>query len=290
MERTEKFEINKSLEEQFYDKELLEFLGDKFEVVDIKPEKEKTETPVVVAPGWAASPEVFKDNILTLAEEGRRTISIDAAHGIESKEDVDFPEVELRKATALIETLNHKELDKVDAIGHSEAGIYVTIAATLHPEKFRNLILINPGGMVGEDNLGRLSKNFAHDVLIKQTMDSIKDSQRIKPIIRAFKEASKSIVNSPTKTMKEVMAISNTQIHELLKNLKSQGIGISIIHGVDDKAFPMDKVQEIAKTDQLDGFYSVKGTHNEFYLKPKEYSALANQALSALEAKYKKTN
>ncbi len=286
MNNPEKFKLKSSLEKQFLNKEIVEFDNDKLEVVDIKPEIEKSEVPVVVAPGWGATPEVLKDNILTLAEEGRRTISINAPHGIETQEEGHFPEVELRKVTALIETLDKKGIDKVDAVAHSEAGIYTTIAATLYPEKFRNLVLVDPGGMIGEDNMARLAKDFTHDVGIKQTMNSFKNPKHIKPILRAFKEAGKTIVDNPVKSTQEVMAIANTQIHELLKGLKEQGIGISIIHGVDDKAFPMDRVQEIADKDQLDGFYSVKGTHNQFYLQPKEYTQLAEQALSALEAKY----
>lgn len=285
----EKLEHTDSLEEQFSNKEVMELPGGKVEVVDIKPDKEKDEVPTLVAPGWAATPEVLKDNILTLAEEGRRTISINSPHGIETQKVENFPEAELKKVAAVMEVLKEKKIDKIDAVAHSEAGINIAIAATLYPEKFRNIVLVDPGGMVGEDNLGRLIKDFSNDIVIKQTMDSLKDPERIKPIVRALKEAGKSILAGPKETVKEVLAISKTQIHELLKGLKEQGIGITIIHGVDDRAFPMDKVQKIAKMDQLDGFISVKGTHNEFYLKPKVYTRLADQALTALAAKKDKT-
>ena len=287
MMNPENIERKLSLNERFLNREIVELDNEKVEVIDIKSEKEKSEIPVVVAPGWAATPEVLKDNILTLVKEGRRAISINAPHGVETNEEGDFPQAELRKAMAIIETLNKKEIDKVDAIGHSEAGIYVTIAATLYPEKFRNIVLVDPGGMIGEDNIMRLAKGFSNDVIIKQTINSFKDHSRFKPIARAFKEAGKTIIDNPKKSLEQILAISNTQIHGLLKGLKEQGIGISIIHGVDDKAFPMDRVQEIAKKDQLDGFYSVKGTHNEFYLKPKEYTQLAEQALTALESRKK---
>lgn len=277
---------NLSIENQFDNREKLELLGQELEVIDVHPEEEKDEVPVVIAPGWNATPEVFKDNILTMAELGRRTISIDSPHGIESEKEKDknYPDVELKKVAALIETLDSKGIEKIDAVGHSEAGIYLAIAATLHPEKFRNLVLVNPGGMIGKDNIGRLSADFSKDI-IKQVAGSTKDSSRIKPSLKAFWESGKSISSDPVGAIKEMFAISNSQIHGLLQQLKKQGIGISIIHSVDDKAFPMDKVQKIAKTDQLDGFYSTKGTHNEFYLKPKEYTKLADQALTALAEK-----
>ena len=282
----EKFERKLSLEEQFRKPEILELYGGKVEIIDICPENKKYEIPVVVAPGWAATPEVFKDNILTLAELGRRTISINSSHGIETEKIENFPDAELRKAAALIRTLEEKNINKVDAIGHSEAGIYLTLAATLYPEKFRNIILVDPGGMIGKDNIARLSVDFSLDI-IKQTIRSIKDRRLIKPILKAFWEAGKPIGFHPVRAFREVLAISDFQIHELLRGLKEKGIGLSIIHAVDDKAFPMDKVQKIAKTDQLDGFYSVKGTHNEFYLKAKEYTQLADKALTDLALRKK---
>lgn len=280
----EKFEKGLSLTEQFEAPEAMEFCGGEVEVVDIHPENKKTEIPVVVAPGWGATPEVLRDNILTLAELGRRTISIKTPHGIETEKIENFPEAELQKVAALIKTLEKKDIDKVDAVGHSEAGIYLTLAATLYPDKFRNIVLINPGGMIGKDTPWRLSVGFLGDI-VKQIMRGIKDRKLVRPTLTSFREVGKSISSGPLRSFKEVLAISKTQIHELLRELKKKGIGISIIHAVDDKIFPMDRTQKIAKTDQLDGFYSVKGTHNEFFLKPKKYTQLADQALTALESK-----
>jgi len=275
---------HKPLEEQFNNREAIEFPGGNVEVVDIDPETKKTEIPVLVAPGWTATAEVFKNNILTLAEAGRRTISISAPHGIETEEIENFPEAELRKVAAVTEILEEKNIEKIDAVGHSEAGIYLTIAATLHPEKFRNIVFVDSGGMIGEDKIENLSTRFSADT-VQQIINGIKDRKLIKPMTKIFSEAGKSISSSPLKSLREVLAISDSQIHNLLRGLKKKGIGISIIHAVDDKAFPMDRVQQIAKADQLDGFYSVKGTHNQFVLKAKEYTQLADEALTALESK-----
>ena len=40
--------------------ETLELSGGTVEVVDISPEEEKTPVPTVFAPGWTATPEVFR--------------------------------------------------------------------------------------------------------------------------------------------------------------------------------------------------------------------------------------
>lgn len=275
-----------SLEDQFKNPETLELSGGQIEVVDIVPENLKTDIPTVVAPGWAATPKVFKESILTIAESGRRVISVNASHGIEAEKIENFPDAELRKIAALLKSLEEKSIDKVDAVAHSEAGVYIIIAATLHPEKFRNLILVDSGGIIGQDSFKRLAVDFSLDV-VKQVVDSIKDRSRIKPMLRLFWEANKSIGANPALALKEVLALSNSNICEMLEKLREKGIGISVIHAVDDKAFPMGRVQKMVDSGQVDGFYSVKGTHNEIILNQRKYSLLAEKALTDLENKKK---
>lgn len=286
----EKIIVASTPEQQFENKEKLDFYGGLVEVVDVKPPQAKSEVPVIMASGWGGTPEMYKRNILTLAETGRRAISIDAPHGVEheinSQGAETMPDVELRKIAALINTLEEKGLDKVDVIGHSEGAIYTALAAKLYPEKFRNLILVNPGGMIGEDNPVRLTINFARDSA-RQAIDSIRNTEMMKSLMTAASELTKSAITNPLKATQEIKAISGTQIHELLKELKEAGIGIVIIHGVDDKVFPMDRVQEIAKADQLDGFVSVKGTHGQLMLEAEKYTKAAESMLTALENKEK---
>lgn len=280
--RPERFESGATLEEQFQNRETLTIEGERISIVDIVPEREKTVTPVVVAPGWAADPEVLRENILGLAQTGRRTLSLEAPHGLAVEPGSAYDEAELRKALALLEMLEQKKLEKVDVVAHSEGGIYTTLAATMQPEKFRNLVLVNPGGMIGADTKKRLSLDFMAD-LAKQNWRALLDRKRRPAVRRATWGAVKSFVNSPKKSVAEVDSLASTQIHELLRGLKAKGLGVVIVHSVDDKTFPMDRVQQIAKQDMLDGFYSVQGTHNEFYLDPHKYTLLIDQALDALE-------
>ena len=51
---------------------------------------------------------------------------------------------------------------------------------------------------------------------------------------------SKSLAD-PIRALKEVNAIAHTQMHDILKDLQETGIGIVVIHSVDDDAFPMEK-------------------------------------------------
>ena len=99
-------------EQQFNDKETVKLYGGKVEIVDIKPEQQKSELPVVMFPGWRGTPEMYKNNILALAEAGRRTISVDAArikgHNLEGDDTKEMGDTQLRKIAALKEILDKK--------------------------------------------------------------------------------------------------------------------------------------------------------------------------------------
>ncbi|MBI3255669.1 MAG: alpha/beta hydrolase [Candidatus Andersenbacteria bacterium] len=270
------------LEEQYNNSATVELYGGKLHVVDVQPEQQKSEVPVFVAPGWAANAEVFKDNILGCASEGRRTLSLQNFHGINTENIDEYPNAELRKVAALMKTLDEKKIEKTDVIAHSEGALYTIIAARLYPERFRNIVLVAPAGMIGKDSVARLGVGFSHDVT-RQAVNGVIDGEIRKPMLRAFRESGKAMASNPLESVKQVFAIAAAEIHTWLKELKDQGIGIAVIHGVDDKAFPMERVQEVARSEQMHGFYSVKGGHNDIYLKPKQFTALAENALSGLE-------
>ncbi len=280
---------------QFAKKETLVLEGSggtqgSFEVIDVAPETQKTEVPVLIAPGFGEGPKALELNMKTFYENGKRTLTFDAPHGVrvegaEKKLDAnEFAAREYRKAAALKAVIGKKNLDKVDGVGHSEGCIYLVLAALEHPERFRSLVLVNPGGMVGEDNfLSLVARAYEHQKA--QTRQAKVDS-RVAAIIEATRgERTKNVTMSPLQSVDAARAIAATQIHELLVDLKSKGIGIAVIHGVHDLIFPMERVQKMAKTEQLDGFYSVKGGHSEFLLHPEQYTRLANHALDALAQK-----
>lgn len=275
--------------------------GEVMKVVDVKPEKPKTDIPTFWLRGWGATVEVHEDNIINLAERGRRTLAIDAPSGISSanleesatERGQAIPDIELRKMAALLKTLDEKGIEQTDIVAHSEGAIYGALAALLRPEKFRNMVLVDPAGMVGEDKTSRLVKGAVLDIVLqtariykklltKQGFEAFKQSNT------AAKSLAQVFVSNPRHTVESIGVIAYSQIHEILKTLKDLGIKIAIVHAVDDKFFPMDKVQSQTTAEMADGFYSVKGTHNQLYLHPEQYTALVDSALDALEAKRKK--
>lgn len=297
----EKSEGARSFEEQFADKEKFKIAGGEAEVVDIKPETEGAErAPVFFAPAWGCTLEVYKPALKTLVGENVRAISLDhprrggdmssAPEGAREK----YPRETLRRALNIVGILEQKNIRKVDAIGHSVGGPDVLVAAMLHPEKFRSIVLYGSAGLIGKDTFIRLLKGFAGQSKRGESLLSSSNSEYQIPITetekevaaKAAKEAGKYFAKNPIRALREVAAIKNSDILEMLRYLhEEKGIGIGIIHAVDDPVFPMDRVQDMVKADMIDGFLSVRGGHGEIGNHPEQYMVAAKKMIDAINKK-----
>ncbi|OHA78639.1 MAG: hypothetical protein A2V96_02975 [Candidatus Yonathbacteria bacterium RBG_16_43_6] len=250
--------------------------------IDLKPEKEKTPIPVLFAPGWGFTPETLNQSFEVLVENGRRVISL--AHIRESSQVKSDKHVspELQKAYALLALLDKKHIEKVDAVAHSEGSINLAIAALEHPEKFRNIVFINPAGMIGENTFPKHIFKFYTEVF-QDFKASLRGKGVFKSVLIEYKEIAKYFLSNPALSLREAVAISQADILQMISELKQHNIGVSVISGVDDKIIPMDKLQEKVSSNSINGFYSVKGGHNEILFQPIKYMGAVDTALDALE-------
>ncbi|MCK9344508.1 MAG: alpha/beta hydrolase [Candidatus Pacebacteria bacterium] len=281
----------KSFEEQWENPELTVLSGEAVNVYDINPEKTKDPVPVWIAPGWTGTPEMYRENIRTLYEKDRRVVAVDSPHGIDFNRaempDADFekmPDAILRKVAAMINTFEAKGIKNVDAVGHSEGCLDLVLAATLYPEYFRDLVLVNPAGMIGKDTLPRLMVGFTADI-VKGYIEEVRTRGLSEPLLRASRVMMGSIVASPVQAFKEVLAIADADLPDMVLNLRKQGIGIIMVSAVDDEAFPGDRMQQNIKKEHVDGFYAVAGKHNQFIVEAPHYTLIADSAFDARERK-----
>src|SRR3989338_10760046 len=206
--------------------------GGVMDIIDIKPERPKTEVPTFLLRGWGTIPEVYRNNIIYLAERGRRILAVNAPHGIDSaniqesatEHGKEIHDIELRKVAALLKSLDEKGIEQTDIVAHSEGAIYGVLAALLRPEKFRNMVLVDPAGMVGEDTKGRLVKGVALDIGLQ--IARIYKKLLTKEGFEAFKQSStaaKALVevfaSNPRHTVESIGVIAETQIHEILQKI-----------------------------------------------------------------------
>lgn len=258
---------------------------------EFMPVDKKYEEPIVMSPGWGNQPEKNDDFYQKLANKSSRVVypleySRDKKIELESSE---HPTVELEKAIVINSTIEEKGLGPVNGVGYSEGAQNLMIAALEHPENFKTITLVNPAGLIGQDNFFGLVYRFSrgsNDFMKKAYID-----QKEKP---AFKLTNflKYIATKPVKSFQEVSAISKADILFMMKELKEKGIGISVIAGVDDMVFPMDKMQKSfsgkKSKDYLDGFYSVKGAHHNILVDPSKNIDLMATAVNDLNKKISK--
>ncbi|MBI4085887.1 MAG: alpha/beta hydrolase [Candidatus Liptonbacteria bacterium] len=294
-------EGDRSFEEQFADKKQFKVAGGTAEVVDITPTSGETDGQVFFAPAWGCTLEVYKPALQTLVGENVRAISLDHPRrggdmSSAPEEAVEkYPYETLRRALNITGVFEQKNMEKVDAIAHSAGASDVVVAAMLHSERFRNIILYGGAGLIGKDGFIRLMKGFAGQ---SKRAESLKGTEKFPEIsvtetekevaAKAAKEALKYFAANPVRALKEAYALTDEkgQILDMLRYLHNEkGIGIGIIHAVDDPVFPMDKVQDMVKGDMIDGFFSVRGGHGEIGNHPERYMVAAKKMLDAIEKK-----
>lgn len=230
-------------------------------------ETEQEGLPVLFAPGYSAGPKSSRPLLENLAELKKFAITYDAPKGISGRNESSIALEEcvastsdrdttgrgtpsahhLNKAAALLEVVRQKNFEgKIDAIAHSEGCIYLVLAALARPEKFHTLLLVNPGGMVGEDDffslIGRAWKHMMQE----------REYMKNNPAFRAALSSSKG--ERRLNLMKDIVrgataprAIACSQIEELLLELKNKGVHIVIAHSEGDQIFTFDKVKELSR-------------------------------------------
>lgn len=307
-----KWEGGDKLEKQFDNPELFGFDVPEagIEIHDVATEHLKDNVPAIVIPGWSGNPRAYKQTVVGLASHERRVLSVNAPHGVETSMDVKHPEhplAELRKTEAILKTLEKKDIKRADIVAHSEGAIVAALAAALHPEKFRSLVLVAPGGFMEGDNLESLIKRFLADAVsqLKNQKSYKTETEREKNDKEKNYKASpqgkgrhdpglltaiKVIGSSPVLSFKEVKAIAETNILKLLNKARGAGVKIAVISSIDDQTFPLKKMHEAINPEPgkilgVDGVYTARGTHNEFFLWPGMYAKLVDQALTDLNQK-----
>lgn len=254
-------------------------------VTEVSPLQTKTDIPVVIASGWSEASAVFKLSQSVLAKKGRRSFAFDHPRwGGRVEPNPDYDIAELRKATALLDIIAQSGSKKADVIAHSEGAIYTVIAASMHPESIRNIVLVAPGGMIGQDTFPELISRFFKKV-VRGLAQGVAERRTTDTVKKAHIGSVKYIARNPVRAVNEAVAISRSDISGMLENLHSRGIGIVIIHHTDDEAFPIERIQQVAKTGQFDGILAVTGLHDDIYIHPENYTAAAEEMLSALEKK-----
>ena len=304
-----------SFEEQFARREKIETEGGVVETVDINPDA--AGTPFLWAPAWACTMNVYEPVIKTLSEGGgyeegeedvlekkeetkepNRVISLDYARFGGSVDSADeavqkYPDEFIRQSKEILGVLDKKGIEKINAAVHSMSSISVVLAALVNPERFESITLFAPAGLIGEDTFTRLLNGFTGQwkgragTPSMSTIPVTETEKKVGAVSQA--EGAKYLINPVRAAMEGIaMSKSNSQIHEALRYLHKKGVSISVVAGVDDPVFPMERIQEIVKGDMLDGFLSVRGGHGAVGEHPELYIEAIKGLVKSMKKKREK--
>lgn len=257
------------------------------ETVDIKPPNPKTSIPVFFAPGWRETPELQEACLYEVYKANRRVFTLHHARSAYAVEAVgNYPAVEIQKAKTLLLCIKHMKMKRVDVITHSEGAINVAIAATMMPEKFRNLVLVTPAGLHGKDSLIRLTSGFTQHMLGQFAYASPRVTTYLKKLSPRKRRA--NLLKSALFALQEGRAIASFDIYSLLINLRKSGVKVAVLVGEKDTAIPFAKIkQHLLKKSSLPNYgfdiFATKPGGHELYSKPEEVMARVEDFLSKLE-------
>jgi len=262
----------------------------RLELIDLQPSKRKAGSlPLLIVPGFSGNAEVVRTHAKAMQDRGRRVLCVNAPHGVHIQHKKSLPQT--RKAVALLGALQEKELTEVDAMGYSEASITIAIAAKLRPSQFRNIVLMNPAGMIGEDSLIRLILSFTVDKIhegIREMIRGFREHVNMREKWKILREKTKYILSDPFQSAKEVRAMTAAQIHLWLRELQEKhGIKIALVQSAGDKVFPREKMESFIQAAGIPPdhvFHDLQGTHDVMLANPEHAVDVAEQALCALEA------
>lgn len=243
----------------------------------------KDEVPILFAPGWSNTQFGLRQTLEILSEVTRRkVVSLSHSRKVANiKSQAEYPKEEVQKAQALLDVIEKLGCEKVDGIGYSEGAFNLLIAATLSPDKFRNIVLLEPSGMVGRETVGNIMKNLCMEGIT--ILPSVIRSPR--QIISATKVVIDLLVycaKNPALAFREVNAVCRADLSLLIKALHGKGKKVFVVHGINDKVIPFQKVIKHIDKDGLKNFmklYCVAGGHVDIILQPERCIGIISKIL-----------
>jgi pimeloyl-ACP methyl ester carboxylesterase len=293
------------------------------EVADFTPENLKDRIPVYIGQGWGLKSNAYEPLMEKLCEgeedtdgasslNKRRAFSITHpswANSMDSSMNVEelskkYPDALLRNALDLLEVLEEKSIEQIDAVGHSKGALEIAIAASMYPEKFRSILFFNPAGMREDEHWGRLGAGFAAQSTRAESLkgspaDGEYEAIPEIPITKTEREvgamAGKSwwqyLAKNPHRAISEIKGIKNEYglVKDLIPYLHDLGINIAVISAESDPVFPYEETRRAAEIGAVDTFASVRGGHGMLGDHPEVTAPIVEAILEAL-AKKKKTS
>ncbi|MBP6882664.1 MAG: alpha/beta hydrolase [Candidatus Levybacteria bacterium] len=285
----------RGLEIHHHVREKIPCLDGSVTTLDSSPEILRDEVPVLLVPGWSETIGTYEAGLEKMNEMGRRSIGIEfprrGVFGVGEKGTEIDNEAD-RKAEAVYSVIKAKDdIDKFDIVAHSEGAVNALIAASFVPERVRNIVLVNPAGLIGQDTFLRLSTSFSKAIgqdMIR-SIQSLRSTQRRGEFIRNFGnttlETAKYVSQNPLRALSEVRYLVKSDTSDLVKQLTDTGINIGILANWDDPVFPEPRMREMLEGQDIAQFHTIAGGHNALNTTPRVHITEAVEMLERMRVR-----
>jgi pimeloyl-ACP methyl ester carboxylesterase len=254
--------------------------------VEILPRARRDPVPLVFLPGWGQTARTYALPLRTFAARGRYVVSMfQPARGRPIVGQSDLPPEEVRKAQGVIGVLARLRQERVDLVAHSEGALAAVIATALYPQRVRNLVLVDPAGLIVRDRWYRLAGRFGQ-MIVQCTLEAATNADERRALVWAMLNPTVYALTHPLRALAQIGALTRWHSLDLLRGLRDSEVGVVMITGVDNRVFPIDQAGPLVHegVSLVDGFHAVRGGHAKL-LGDARYAAAVLDAIDRLNAR-----
>ena len=261
-----------------------------YEVLNFSPESETTDKTVYFA-GFTSRAGMYPESLAEFSKEADTHLTtLDRLSGLEIgpiryPQEEHIPETQLSKILAIQQILDHEKLEETDVIAHSEGSIHAITSAFLFPDRFKNILLMNPAGIIPMSPI-ELALSGAQEGKVRAIENRTEKEDlswsRVKELMRNALMLYRS-VNSISDVSEEGLMM------EMIKEIRSRGVKVGVLYTDRDKLFPKDKLEnaitnngEYEMEDMFDHIQLETGDHGDM-LKPHEMKEIVANAFNSLK-------
>jgi pimeloyl-ACP methyl ester carboxylesterase len=241
------------------------------------------ETPIVFMPGWLGIAADYKESLATLASNTQRNvIGWNDIKGTKIGNEVRYPHetdtftTQLEKVIAMDALLDLLHVHEADVIAHSEGCVHALILEDEHQNRFSEMVLINPAGIVNNTSMLSLIRGGMQEGLhrVRSKGTNGTPANYMATADKTFVSGSLSQkLDIAVHGIKSMWGLSRTDIRHIFEELRNEGIKISITSGEEDKLFLTTDLEHASVDEMVDLFVPVAKTdHNGFLVDPVRFS------------------
>lgn len=258
--------------------------GTKSTLTEIIPSNPTHPISFLHIPGWGMGEIGYESFTESLAQRGYTSLFVTGLHKRRGITPEGFSNIHKDRALNTSRLLQMEAVPEINIVAHSEGAIVAALMALHSPEqgpKVKNLILVSPAGLTGKISGHELGLRFALHSL--RTMKEDREFLSSTEGRHMLTESTRRMLRHPIIALREVHAIAESRIEDVLRLVHEKGINVAIIQGDDDTVFPLGKMEQNAEKTGIARIYVVpKAKHSAIYRDP-NFPDFVDFVLSDLE-------